>query len=121
MSNDKSFRVAGVSAVKGQYKVRFANDMSRVKVLIKTGHTDIELVELPSAMSKSEVASYLKTTELMNNPVYAQAIDAADVKYNQTEKSVKVKATKPSLSEIKSRAKKSTKSESVESDATIDA
>ena len=120
MSNDKSFRVAGVSAVKGNYKVRFANDMSRVKVLIKTGHTDIELAELPSAMSKGEVVMHLKTTELMNNPVYAQAIEAADAKYNQTEAVVKVKASKPSIGAIKARAQKksvdveSTDSESVE-------
>lgn len=119
MSNDKSFRVAGVSAVKGNYKVRFANDMSRVKVLIKTGHTDIELIELPSAMSKGEVATHLKTTELMNNPVYAQAIEAADAKYNQTEV-VKVKATKaakPTIGAIKARAKKGAEVESTDSES----
>jgi hypothetical protein len=105
MSNDKSFKVAGVSAVKGNYKVRFANDMSRVKVLIKTDHTDIELVELPSAMSKGEAVTFLKTTELVNKPVYLQAIEAADAKYNGTD-TVKVKTSKPSLEKIKARGKK---------------
>jgi len=106
MSNDKTFKVAGVSAVKGNYKVRFANDMSRVKVLIKTDHTDIELVELPAPMSKGEAVSYLKTTDLVNKPVYLQAIEAADAKYNSVE-TVKVSSSKPSLDQIKARGKKS--------------
>lgn len=113
MSNDKSFKVAGVSTVKGSYKVRFANDMSRVKVLVKTGHTDIELVELPNEMSKAEAVSFLKTSKLMEKPVYCQAIEAADAKYNAETQPVvaKVKATKPSLSAIKARATKQAKTE----------
>jgi len=112
MSNDKSFRVAGVSTVKGNYKVRFANDLSRVKVIMKTGHTEIELCELPSAMSKGEAVTFLKTTELVNRPEYLQAIEAADAKYNQDAKTVvvtKAKA-KPSLSNIKARGTKNTAS-----------
>lgn len=105
MSNDKSFKVAGVSAVKGNYKVRFANDMSRVKVLIKTDHTDIELMELPSAMSKGEAVTFLKTTELVKKSVYLQAIEAADAKYNGAG-TVKVKTAKPSIDAIKARGKK---------------
>jgi hypothetical protein len=114
MSNDKSFKVAGVSAVKGNYKVRFANDMSRVKVLIKTDHTDIELVELPSAMSKGEAVTFLKTTELVKKAVYLQAIEAADAKYNGAGATVKVKAAKPSLENIKARSKKAVTSEAPE-------
>ena len=110
MSNDNSFRVAGVSTVKGNYKVRFANDMSRIKVLIKTGHTDIELMELPSAMSKGEAVTFLKTTELVNNVQYLQAIEAADAKYNSTS-TVKVKSTAPSLEKIKARGTKNVQAE----------
>jgi len=109
MSNDNLFKVAGVSTVKGNYKVRFANDLSRVKVLIKTGHTDIELIELPSAMSKADAVTHLKTTALMDKEVYRQAIETADAKYN-AEPTVKVKAAKPSLSAIKARGKKATES-----------
>ena len=106
MSNDNMFRVAGVSTVKGNYKVRFANDMSRIKVLMKTGHTDIELMELPSAMSKGEAVTFLKTTELVKRPEFLQAIEVADAKYNQDTKTVKVTATKPNLADIKARASK---------------
>jgi len=69
-----TFKVAGVSKCKGSFKVRFANDMTRVKILVKTGHSDIELLDLPSAMTKPEVATYLKTTELYSNTEFRQAI-----------------------------------------------
>jgi hypothetical protein len=97
------FKVGGVSKTKGQYKVRFANDMTRVKILAKTD-SDINLIELPSAMTKPELAAYLKTTELYANAEYRAAIDAADAKYNGvvTAKATKVK---PSLEAIKARAK----------------
>ena len=102
---DKLFKVGGVSKCKSGYKVRFANDMTRVKVLAKTD-TDIQLLDLPKEMSKPELVTYLKTSELYANAEYRAAIDAADAKYNG---SGTVKATgakvKPSLDAIKARAK----------------
>ena len=41
------FKVTGVSKYKGKMKVRFANDMMRVKGLAKYGQTDIDFIELP--------------------------------------------------------------------------
>jgi hypothetical protein len=101
------FKVAGVSTLKGEVKVRFANDMTRVKVLTKNGHSDIELIELPQAMDKPAVVAHLKTIELYQNPKFQAAIDAADAKYNGAKvvKVSKTKAAKPSLEAIKSRAK----------------
>jgi len=120
MSDDnKLFKVAGVSAVKGQYKVRFANDMTRVKVLVKTDHTDIELRELPEAMTKKEIAAFLKTTSLMDRLEYRHAIEAADAKYNEvtvtrvtkpakaTTKPGKTKKSVPSIADIRARARAS--------------
>jgi hypothetical protein len=52
MATDKMFKVFGVSKLDGEYKVRFANDIMRTKVLAKHGHTEIELVELSEAMTK---------------------------------------------------------------------
>lgn len=102
------FKVAGVSVLKGEVKVRFANDMTRVKVLAKNGHTDIELRELPEAMDKPAVVTYLKTTDLYTDSRFTAAIDAADAKYNSvaTVKVSKTKAEKPSIDAIKARAKK---------------
>ena len=101
------FKVAGVSVLKGEAKVRFANDMTRVKVLSKNGHTDVELRELPQAMDKPAVVAYLKSTELYTDARFTAAIDAADAKYNGTKtvKVTKAKAAKPSIEAIKARAK----------------
>lgn len=109
---DKLFAVGGVSQTKGQYKVRFANDMTRVKILAKTD-TDINLVELPEPMTKPALVSFLKTTELYSNPVYKEAIDTADAKYNGTvsTKATKVKASKPNMADLKARAEAETAAE----------
>lgn len=97
---NKTFAVAGVSTLKGVTKVRFANDMTRVKILVKGGHENIELVSLPEAMTKGEAVKALMETDLLNNPLYAEAIRAADAKYNG---SVKVTKQEVSLDSIKAR------------------
>jgi hypothetical protein len=87
------FKVAGVSTLNGVTKVRFANDfVSRVKMLIKSGHTDIELIELAEPLTKAGVVAYLKTTDLMQTARYAEAINLSDEKYNT------VRVTKPAIS-----------------------
>jgi hypothetical protein len=89
------FTVCVFSKVKGGFKARFASDMTRVKILAKT-ETDINLVELPTAMTKPALVTFLKSTDLYANANYKAAIDTADIKYNGT---VSAKATKvkPSL------------------------
>lgn len=52
MATDKTFKVFGVSKLNGEYKVRFANDIMRIKVLAKHGHEDIRLAELDNAVTK---------------------------------------------------------------------
>mgnify|MGYP006266628709 CR=1 FL=1 len=100
---DKLFKVGGVSKSKSGYKVRFATDMTRVKILAKTD-SDVNLLELPKAMTKPELVVFLKTSDLYANADYRAAIDAADAKYNGV---VKAKAgkVKPSIEAIKARAK----------------
>ena len=98
------FKVTGISTFNGKTKVRFANDLvSRVKILVKDGHEDINLLELPSELSKLDCIKYLKGTDLYANPKFAAAIDAADEKYTEMGT---VKVTKPaiSLDAIKARA-----------------
>lgn len=60
MATDKRFAVAGVSTLEGKTKIRFANDVMRIKILAKNGHKDVELVELPSEMTKAEAVQHLK-------------------------------------------------------------
>lgn len=54
----KTFTVAGHSVLNGVRKTRFANDMLRVKILVDHGHTDVELQELPHAMTKDEIRAF---------------------------------------------------------------
>ena len=105
--SDKSFKIAGVSKLKGSYKVRFANDMTRVKVLAKTGHTEIELIELPKAMTKPELVTFLKGSELYKRAEFRAAIDAADEKYNgaATVKVAGVKVKAPAKAPATAKAK----------------
>jgi hypothetical protein len=78
-----TFQVAGVSILNGVCKVRFANSMDRVKILVKGGHEGVELMTLPNPMTKPEVCKYLLTvTDLMANPAYRAGIEEADAKYN---------------------------------------
>ena len=57
------FTVAGVSTQNGVTKVRFANDLvSRTKLLAKGGHSPLELIELPQAMTKAEACQHLLDT-----------------------------------------------------------
>jgi len=96
------FKVAGISTLNGKTKVRFANDLvSRVKMLVKGKHEDITLVELPQAMDKAEIVTWLLNSErYMSNPVFAEAIKTANDKYNPTV----VKVTKPSMESLVARA-----------------
>lgn len=101
------FTVTGVSTHRGQTKVRFANDMvSRVKMLVKAGHTDIDLYELPEPMTKAEATDYLRHSglKIMENPVKAEAVVAAWEKYHNA-KTVKVsRKITVDLESLKARA-----------------
>jgi len=99
------FKVVGVSTLNGVTKVRFANDfVSRVKMLIKGGHTDINLIELPNAVSKGDAVKALKQSTLMDTPRFAEAIGLADDKYNNGNYNVKLSRPNLSLAVIKARA-----------------
>ena len=74
MATDKLFKVFGVSKLDGEYKVRFANDIMRTKVLAKHGHTDIELVELSEAVIKYEGIKTIQSLPEFSNANAQSAI-----------------------------------------------
>jgi hypothetical protein len=75
MATNKTFIVAGVSTHNGKTKLRFANDVMRIKILAKNGHTDINLVNLPSEMTKGEIAVHLTEIGFMaDSPEVQEAI-----------------------------------------------
>lgn len=61
MATNKTYTVAGVSTLSGKTKIRFANDTMRIKILAKNGHTDVDLIELPHAMSKTEIVAHMRS------------------------------------------------------------
>lgn len=63
MATDKLFNVVGVSKLNGEYKVRFATDIMRIKVLAKSGHEDIRLAELDKAVTKYEAAKQIQSMD----------------------------------------------------------
>ena len=74
MATSKTFTVVGVSTLNGKTKVRFANDFAgRIKNLVKGGHTNIELFELPEAMTKEAALAYVKANSLFAIPTDGDA------------------------------------------------
>ena len=63
MATNKTFSVAGISKLNGEYKVRFANDIMRIKVLAKHGHEDIRLADLEGEFSKLDAARAILALE----------------------------------------------------------
>jgi hypothetical protein len=104
---DKTFSIAGVSRLKGEMTVRFANDMTRVKVLQKNDHTDIDLIELREPMTKEAAVAYLLSIDfatkdgVFNQEVHAALLAEDDKRNAKTEpKEPKAKKVKPTLDGI---------------------
>jgi len=95
MKQENLFTVAGTSNRQGEVKVRFANDLvSRIKALHRAGHTDVNLVELPKAMSKLEALQYLQEQGITQGDAgYAVASKVAEKTKLAKKGEVKVKAT----------------------------
>lgn len=98
MATEKKFAVAGVSTLDGKTKIRFANDATRVKILAKNGHTDVDLIDLPREMTKGEIAQYMIEKGFgKGNSAVESAIDYV-AKKNPVEKTVKAASTKKTAS-----------------------
>lgn len=94
MATEKKFAVAGVSTLAGKTKVRFANDMMRIKILAKNGHTDVQLVDLPREMTKAEIAAHMVEIGFGKGNAAIEAAVAYVAKKNPVAKAAQVsKAT----------------------------
>ncbi|NBR23623.1 MAG: hypothetical protein EBU08_07605 [Micrococcales bacterium] len=94
-----SYSFAGTSVLKGELKVRFANSDARAKQLAKLGDTDVNIVQLPRAMDKSEAVAYLLESGFAKDILVRAALEAevaprAKAKAPRTVK-VRVKSVKP--------------------------
>jgi anti-sigma factor RsiW len=107
MATDKTFKVFGVSKLNGEYKVRFANDIMRIKVLAKHGHEDIRLAELDEAVTKYEGIKAIQSMDEFQDAAAQSAI--AEYLEDKAPKAVKAaapkatKAAKPAKSTKASR------------------
>jgi hypothetical protein len=121
MATDKLFTVVGTSTLNGETKVRFANDVMRVKVLAKHGHTDINLIELDTPMSKLEAVKVLKTVDEFQGVAEQSAI--ADYLDRKDEKPAKAaKAVAPAkTATVKAPKAKAAKAPAIDTSAMEDA
>ena len=125
----KSFTHAGVSKLDGEFKVRFANDSMRTKVLIKNGHTDIDIIELKVPMSKEDAVAYLLSIDFDNgNTAVRAALETEVTKRSdapqaankerkgnkETKKPKKAPTPKPSLESIRAKAPSSVNKAAIE-------
>ena len=96
MAAEKLFTVAGTAKnPNGTVKARFANDLvARIKILNKAGCTDINLIELPKAMTKLEALQHLQSLGQTGDAGYAVANKLAEKTKIAKRGEVKVKATK---------------------------
>lgn len=110
MATDKLFKVFGVSKLNGEYKVRFANDIMRIKVLAKHDHEDIRLVELDEATTKYEGIKAIQSMDDFQDAAAQSAIaEYLEEKAPKAAKTAKAAAS-PAASKTKAPAKaKSTK------------
>lgn len=112
------FAYAGVSRLNGEFKVRFANDQMRVKVLAKNGHKDIDIIQLKEPMSKEDAVAFLVKIDfatrdgVTNVEVQAALADEMSKRTEQpkVEKAPKVpkaekapKVVKPTLETIRAK------------------
>lgn len=89
-----SYTVVGTTVdAKGNRKMRWANDyISRVKNLSKAEHTEINLIELPSEMTKLEAAEYFLANGNLTDADKA-VVEAKIAEKSKSEKAAGVKAT----------------------------
>ena len=110
---NQTFKVAGITVHNGNAKVRFTDDMvRRIKQFSKGGASRIDLVELPTEMTKLEALKYLATLpdfqSSADQSLIGDAIEDRTKESNKGEVKVKTsKNAKPSLESIKARGKNS--------------
>ena len=107
------YTFAGTSVLKGDVKVRFANSDARAKQLAKLGDTNINIVELPSAMDKAGAVAYLLTLPAFADVQDALTAEVAPKAKAKPARTVKVRVSKvkpsktaPSMDSIRAKAAK---------------
>jgi hypothetical protein len=112
MATEKTFKIVGISKhPELGYKVRFANDIMRIKNLAKSNHEDIRLAELDEATSKLDGARQILTME-----DFADATAQSTITEYIEDNTPKAKVSKPVAKATKTPANKVAKTAKVTED-----
>jgi hypothetical protein len=115
----KTFKCAGVSTRNGVIKARFASDMTRVKVLAKTGSKDIDMIELKEPMVKEDAVAFLLSINFDNgNKAIREALEA-DLSKRQPSVKAAPKAKAPAKTVKSTPAKDAVKAKAVATKAKV--
>ena|SRR6056300_1298633 len=96
---DKTFKFVGSSVFNGKTKLRFANDIMRIKVLDKNGHSDVNFKELPTEMDKASAVAHLSQIGFAGeNADIKAALSKAAKKYGEPK--VQETATETATEEV---------------------
>ena len=106
----KTFTFAGTCVVEGATVYKFANDANRAAVLAKLGATNINIVELPSAMDKEAAVAFLATKGITADKAVKTA-KPVKVKTVKAAKPVKAKLPKVTMSKPNSTEAAATNAE----------
>ena len=89
----KTYTYSGSSTLNVKPKIRFANDIMRIKVLDKNGHTDVNIKELPEAMLKGDAVKHLSSIGFASEVASTKpALERAASKYGVDLSTPKVEA-----------------------------
>lgn len=102
---EKLFSVAGTATnPDGTTKARFANDLvARVKILTKAKCTNINLVELPRAMTKLEALQYLQEQGITDGDASFAVANKLAEKVKEAKKGEIKVAVKPTKAKAKAK------------------
>ena len=102
MATEKLFSVVGISNHPTHgYKVRFANDILRIKNLAKGGHEDIRMVELDQPMTKLEAVIELKNSpDFQDSSAQATIVDFVERNTAKVKPESAANATKAALPKV---------------------
>ena len=90
----KTYKYAGSSTSNGKTKIRFANDIMRIKVLDKNGHQGVNIKELPTEMLKGDAVVFLNSIGYAGEDTAVKdALKKAAKKYGVSLKQPVVEAT----------------------------
>jgi hypothetical protein len=119
MSN--TYNVAGFSTKNGKVSARVANGTAaaRAKVLERDGHTSIDLIDLPSPMSKEDAIAFASKAIGVQAPAKAEARPAKVTSAPKAPKSVKVVKTVAQVQEMLTPKRELTAEEQAVKDANL--